>query len=201
VLASSTHLREKFRAIAAPVTIVHNAYDMALLPPFTGARPDRPHIGFIGCLGGWFDWPLVLRLADAVQPMPVTLVGPQASPTPARRPSNIQLHPPCPQAEGVRWLQSFTIGLIPFKQNALTAGIDPIKYYQYRGAGLPMLTTRFGEMAARGEADGAFFLDGADGLARAVELATAWRATPEDVTRVRLEHSWSARFRAARLWR
>jgi len=200
VLVSSMHLREKFRAITAAVTLVRNAYDMSLLPPFTGALPDRPHIGFIGCLGGWFDWPLVLQLAESVQPMPVTLIGPQASPTPARRPSNIRMEPPCTQAEGVRRLQAFTIGLIPFKHNALTAGIDPIKYYQYRAAGLPILTTRFGEMAARTEADGTFALDGVDGVVQIVERAAAWRSTPEEVARFRADHSWSARFNNAGLW-
>ena len=34
--------------------------------------------------------------------------------------------------------------------------MDPVKYYEYRGMGLPVLTTRFGQMASRTRADGVY---------------------------------------------
>jgi hypothetical protein len=142
----------------------------------------------------------VIRLAKAVHPIPITLVGPRAARMPRHLPANISIHPSCTQAEGARWLQSFTVGLIPFMRNDLTAGVDPIKYYQYRGAGLPILTTRFGDMAARGVADGTFFLDDPGGIEGAVQAALACRPTSEEVARFRADHTWAEHFRVARIW-
>lgn len=200
IVVSSTHLQEKFTGAGPVVTLLRNAYDMALLPSIGASRPAAPRLGFVGCLGGWFDWPTVLRLAEAVRHIPIDLVGPRAARVPSRLPDNIHLHPPCSQAEGVRWLQTFSAGLIPFTLDALTAGIDPIKYYQYRGAGLATLSTRFGDMAVRGAADGTFFLDDPGGMRAAVDAALAYRPGEADTRRFRDEHTWTARFRAARLW-
>ena len=200
VLASSTRLCDKFSASGKPVTLLRNAFDMSLLPPFDPDRLRAAHFGFVGCMGGWFDWPTVLRLAAAVSPAPVTLIGPVAARTPRSMPANIQLHPACTQAEGSAWLKTFSAGLIPFVQNTLTAGVDPIKYYQYRGAGLPVLSTRFGDMAVRGAADATFHLDDATGILPAVSAATAYRSSPAEVARFRADNTWAERFRAAGVW-
>ncbi len=200
IFASSSHLFEKFAGAGAPVTLLRNAYDMALLPPFSAQRPASAHAGFIGCLGGWFDWRAVIDLANARAALPITLVGPRAIPVPRPLPANIMLRPPCTQAEGVRLLEIFTAGLIPFVRTSLTAGVDPIKYYQYRGAGLPILTTRFGEMACHGPTEGTFFLDGAGGLERAIDEADAYRPSEADVAAFRAANTWSARFKAAEIW-
>jgi len=53
----------------------------------------------------------------------------------------------------------FDVGLIPFANNDVTAYVDPVKYYEYRALGLPVLSTRFGEMTHRGAADGVYFWD------------------------------------------
>ena len=200
IVVSSTHLQAKFAGAGPEVTLLRNAYDMSLLPPIGAPRPSVPRLGFVGCLGGWFDWPIVLRLAEAVPHLAIDLVGPRAARVPSRLPDNIHLHPPCSQAEGVRWLQTFSAGLIPFTRDALTAGVDPIKYYQYRGAGLATLSTRFGDMTARGVADGTFFMDDSGGMRAAVEAALAYRPGEADMRRFREHNTWAARFRAAQLW-
>jgi hypothetical protein len=193
VFTSSSALTAKFARVAHDVTHVPNAYDMSLLPAPAERMAGPARIGFIGCLGGWFDWSLVTAIAAHVTPAPVTLVGPVATRPPARMPANVEIQPPCHQPAAVRWLDQFTIGLIPFRQTPLTAAIDPVKYYQYRGAGLPILSSRFGEMSQRGPAEATFFADaGAPG--RAIDLALAYRASPEAVVRFREENTWTRRF-------
>ncbi len=194
LVVSSTHLASKFQAAGRPVMLLPNAYEMALLPPFSPQRRADAHLGFIGCLGSWFDWHMALRVADVVAPVPMTLAGPLATRPPRALPANVRLLPPCSQAEGVSRLETFSAGLIPFAISPLTAGVDPIKYYQYRGAGLPVLTTRFGEMALRGRADGVFFLDADAGIEAAVADAAAYQPSAEGIARVRADHDWHARF-------
>ena len=200
VVASTAPLVRKFSALHPRVIQLRNAFDMSLLAPYEGPPRGPAHVGFIGCLGGWFDWSVTARLAEAVHPAPVTLIGPKASRAPMGLPGNVTLHPPCSQTEGARRIQEFTIGLIPFTIDALTAGVDPIKYYQYRAAGLPVLATRFGEMAARGAADGVFFLDANQDMTTAVTDASAYRASASEIASFREANTWTARFRETRIW-
>jgi hypothetical protein len=107
--------------------------------------------------------------------------------------------PECHQAGTIAHLSTIAAGLIPFTRDALTAGVDPIKYYQYRGAGLPVLSTRFGEMARRNEADDTFFLDRSEPLASVITRALAHRLEPAAVEAFRTANTWQARLTAARI--
>ena len=198
IYASSSRLARKFSGSHRPVRLVRNAYDMSLLDGMS-APAAGPRLGFIGCLGGWFDWPLVAEIAAHVAPAPVTLVGPVASPLPARLPPNIELQPPCHQSGTIRGLQQVTVGLIPFAKTMLTAGIDPIKYYQYRGAGLSILSTRFGDMAERGVADATFFAD-AGTLESSIEDALAHTSSPAAIQQFREDNSWTRRLEQSRVF-
>jgi hypothetical protein len=69
--------------------LIPNAYDMDLLPAASLAAAYRPQaLGFLGCMGRWFDWALLSRLAAQVHPMPVHLVGPRPAPVPRVLPGN-----------------------------------------------------------------------------------------------------------------
>jgi glycosyltransferase involved in cell wall biosynthesis len=200
VIASSTFLAEKFAGGPAPVVKLLNAYPMRSLPPWRPSAPasaSGPVLGYIGCLGQWFDWPLVVRLAQAMPAGRIELVGPRAVPPPGNLPSNVRLWPACGHLEAVSHLRRFSAGLIPFQKNALTAGVDPIKFYEYRAFGLPVLSTTFGEMARRSRADGVYFLDGADDLKSVVSAALAHRDSEAAVARFRQLHDWEQRFSEA----
>ena len=200
IFVSSPALGIKFSSAGPPVTLLPNAFDMTLLPEVREHTTQPPHVGFIGCMGGWFDWARTVELANAISPVPVTLVGPVATAPPAALPPNIAVHPACPQPEAVRWLDRFSVGLIPFIRNTLTEGVDPIKYYQYRGAGLPVLSTRFGPMATRTGDDRTFFIDDPAGPRVAFERAHASITGKNDLRAFREENDWNERFRTARIW-
>ncbi|MBN2579499.1 MAG: hypothetical protein JXB10_10945 [Pirellulales bacterium] len=198
VLASSTYLAAKFARRGVRVEKVANAYCMASLPEILpSAEPARRAelvLGYIGCLGPWFDWPLVLALAESLPQAQLEIIGPQMAPLPARFPANLRLHSACPQTEGARWTSRFAAGLIPFRLNPLTAGVDPIKYYEYRAAGLPILSTSFGEMALRDAEDGVYFLDQTHDWSGLVARATARRLPAAELDCFRRENDWSRRF-------
>ena len=91
-------------------------------------------------------------------------------------------------------MQGFSVGLIPFLKNKLTASVDPIKYYEYFALGLPVLSTRFGEMALRDGRSGVFLVDSKDNLAAQVKNALSYECRIEDINSFRLENSWESRF-------
>ena len=116
-------------------------------------------LGYLGVIDRWFDWALVTDLARRYPHARIQLIGPQHSPPPGMLPDNVQCLSPVPQHQVYQAMAQFDVGLIPFVLNDVTRYVDPVKYYEYRALGLPVLTTRFGEMAHRGIEDGVHFWD------------------------------------------
>ena len=170
-------------------------YDVLAPPSVLRPPPSPPVLGYVGCIGHWFDWPLVMRLAEALPQARIELVGPCVVAPPQGLPANVRLLPACRQSQAAGHLARFSAGLIPFRCNALTAGVDPIKYYEYRAAGLPVLSTSFGEMAHRGRDDGVYFLDRTDDLAGTVAAALSHCCDAAEASRFRRQNNWTSRFR------
>ncbi len=203
ICVSSSALAEKFGPLNPDVRLVRNACDPASLSE--GVRRSDPStnaiIGYVGTIGAWFDWTLVVALARACPGTRIRLVGPVDVPCPDPLPPNIEMRPPCPHDEAMREMAGFSVGLIPFRLTPLTASVDPIKYYEYAALGVPVLTTRFGEMRHRLMCPGVFGVDHDTELAAVVSEALAWRAEPSATKQFRAENSWDSRFAAVELGR
>lgn len=196
VLVPSTALWDKLSAAGSRRLRVPNACDPRSLPrgPLAPAAP--PVVGYVGCIGAWFDWPLVIQLARAHPDLRFELTGP-CYVRPARLPSNVVLRGVCGHPDAMERMARFSVGLIPFVRNTLTASVDPIKYYEYRALGVPVLSTRFGEMAQHGADTGVFFADEPDALRRALE---APRPSEPALQAFRDANSWERRFEEAGLF-
>lgn len=200
ILTPSSALWDKFARLQVKRIMLHNASEMSSLPPPSASHNGRAVYGYIGCISTWFDWSIVARLAETSPDAHVHVVGPCFSRPSQPLPKNITLFAACPHDQAVDRLRSFSVGLIPFRRTRLTDGVDPIKYYEYRGMGLPVLTTTFGEMARRGVDDGTYFMDETAGIERAAEAALKRGPDPAAVAKFRLEHTWERRFEEARLF-
>jgi len=190
VVASSSYLAAKFANRGLNVKKVLNGYAMQSLQSWQPVVKQDMVLGFLGCFGRWFDWPLVARIARQLPQARLELVGPQHVSPPSGLPSNIHLFPPCKQSDAWKHLSRFSAGLIPFLSNALTAGFDPIKYYEYRAAGLPVLSTSFGEMALRKAEDSVYFLDRTNDLPSLVNKAIRHCDDRTTMARFRRDHDW-----------
>ena len=199
VLVSSTLLAERFAACGKRLRMALNACAIETLPrvPDLPARPASPMLGYVGTIAKWFDWEMVIGLAVAHPAVPVRLIGPVFGSIPNHLPRNIELLPACQHQQAIAHMQAFSVGLIPFKRTTLTASVDPIKYYEYRALGLPVLSSRFGEMAMREDQPGVFLMDQDSNLEQQLRLALAHRDQPEAIQAFRNRHSWDARFEAA----
>ncbi len=200
VLASSTFLAGKFRRRGLRVAKILNGCSPAPLPERRPASEPAPVLGYLGCMGQWFDWGLVLRLAEELPWVRVELVGPCHWRPQVDLPPNVRLLPACPQSETPEHLARFGAGLIPFRRTALTAAVDPVKFYEYRAAGLPVLSTSFGEMALRGARDGVYFLDRSEELRSVVGRALNHRFGRAEIEQFRRDHNWTERFQSSELF-
>lgn len=200
VYASAGRLRDKFTALGRAPILVRNACDPAVLPSMADvARLREPDlIGYIGTLASWFDWNLVLRLARARPDLRFRLIGPRHVPLPDALPPNVEVLPACAHEQAMQEMARFAVGLIPFRRNALTDAVDPVKYYEYRAMGMAVISTPFGEMPAHaGEDPGAILVDDAQDATQALVRALEWQEPATQVACFRQTHAWAQRFREA----
>lgn len=201
MLASSTALLDRFSANVLKPVLAHNACDTGVLPDVGVARySGKPVFGYVGTIANWFDWPLVIKLALKNPETVVRLIGPVYSPPPAPLPKNIELVPACSHPVAIEMMQHFSAGLIPFKINVLTSSVDPIKYYEYRAMGLPVISTSFGEMALRENLNGVSIVNQYTELASLLRRVDAYRPDSEEIRNFRSENNWFARFDAANIF-
>lgn len=202
ISVSSTRLAAHLSRYSDKLLVVRNACDTDLPEPALERRAQvdakSPHVlGYVGTIGAWFDWDLVVRLAQANPMHKIRLIGPLYNPPQRTLPGNIELLPACSHAEAIQHMHTFSVGLIPFKLTSLTASVDPIKYYEYRALGLPVISTPFGEMSLRGNEPGVFLLNGSPNLRQITAQAIAHIDNASVIDCFRRKNSWESRFELA----
>jgi glycosyltransferase involved in cell wall biosynthesis len=197
IMASSTALTHNLALHQVKLRTVLNGLTRPSPSAETSLTLARPPVfGYVGTIDHWFDWEAVAQLAEENPEAHVDLVGPCGHPPELDLPDNVRLLPAIPQHQVHEVLQGFSLGLIPFRLCRLTQYVDPVKYYEYRAAGLPVLSSRFGEMAHRGQQDGVFFFD--DLWSEHVQLSQVLssRPTNEETREFAARHAWHRRFEA-----
>jgi len=198
VLVSSTALKRRWCDVRPDVRLVHNGLDPSVLPTSRiETIRERKILGYVGTIAPWFDWEWVLALAKSRPTDLVRLIGPMFTPPPQGLPENIEILPPRTHPDAIRSMQDFDVGLIPFKNTDLTVSVDPIKYYEYRALGLPIISTEFGEMELRGEEEGVFLSRNMQEIHPLVGEALRYRASVDSIKQFVAANTWETRFAAA----
>lgn len=137
VYCSASQIAADVSEVRSDALVVLNGYSTDYLPEPSRIE-QRRYIGYVGSIAEWFDWPLVCSLALALPDVTVRLIGPEFVARPTEMPANIEFLGERPQDEIADFVRQFAVGLIPFRINDLTSGVDPIKYYEYRSMGVPV---------------------------------------------------------------
>lgn len=150
IICTSHPLVEKFSKNDAKVHLCLNACTSG----FALKRKKNKEIakdaltfGYVGTIASWFDWEWIIELANLHPSNRIRLVGPLKTLKPKELPANIIFEKAISHDDVPAFLAEIDVGLIPFKRNEITHYVDPIKYYEYRSNGLPVLSTPFGEMS------------------------------------------------------
>lgn len=195
ILTSSTYLKNKFSAKHPDVKLVLNGCRPNLpLAQHQSIANKKKVVGYIGTIAQWFDWDLVIHLASNCPDCIFRLIGPQHVLTPKDLPSNIEVHSALNHSDAIKAMQHFDIGLIPFKLNRLTNAVDPIKYYEYRAMGLPVLSTGFGEMALRVDEDAVFVINDDETALQILRKSLSYTPIMTETEAFRIKNTWQARF-------
>jgi len=199
ILVSSTGLKNKFGHHGLEVELLRNGANAGNWKVREGKEAGGLVFGYVGTMGGWFDWALVVRMARTLGDVRFDLVGPVMERPTVALPDNVRLLGECSSEEVPERLDGFAAGLIPFEVNRLTDAIDPIKYYEYRCAGLPVISTRIGDMRWRDSKSDVYLVDGNTDFANMREdIRRRREISRESVERFREENSWNSRFGRSR---
>ena len=198
VIASSSFLFQHFKNLGCDVRLVRNACSSARLPHRkTPLQNESSTIGYVGTIGDWFDWEFVTEVANTITDANVEIIGPLYCKPANSLPTNVKILPPMCHSDALRRMTSFKAGLIPFKSSLLTSSVDPIKYYEYRALGVPVISTVFGEMAKRKSEHGVFLAENLCDIGSLVEQAIAYTPKDIEVETFRAENDWKVRFNNA----
>lgn len=106
---------------------------------------NGPIIGYIGVVATWLDLQLIDRLAAAYPNYNLVMVGPLYNVQDVPRRPNIHWLGFKPYEQLASYAQLFDVGIIPFKNSSMIEAVNPIKMWEYMGAGLPVVTTAIPE--------------------------------------------------------
>jgi len=157
-------------------------------------------LGYIGTIAAWFDWSLIDELCDQLKRQGfdryhIEIIGPIHGRLPKSLPSRVVIKPPLAQEAIWDALNRFDVALIPFKVNRLTASVDPVKFYEYRAAGLPVISSRSGEMARRDQSEGVYFFE--DLCRGGLDIESLLEKSHQPEEAYFRDVDWSVRFSAA----
>ncbi len=130
-----------------------SAYER-LTNPETTSHPEitkipSPRLGYAGMISDRMDWDLIGRLAAREPSWNFVFVGPVAEKKITGRAagiSNIYFLPPRPYEEVPSVLKSFDLGILPYRDNPFFRFLNPLKFYEMAGAGLPMVSSPIEEL-------------------------------------------------------
>ena len=116
--------------------------DGEIPPDIQGIK--KPILGYVGTLGEWVDFDILIQLAKAKPDWSIVMIGPVTS----KRFSSLMTGIPNLHWLGEKeynelpaYLDVFDVCLIPFKVNEFTEKIYPTKFHQYLGAGKPVVSS------------------------------------------------------------
>ena len=213
VFASSRALLERVKTVRGSgdgIAYLGNGVDFDHFRKGDGAGPSKqPRLGYIGALAPWVDFDAIADLARRHREWEIVMVGPILHGV-EDQVLELTSSPNVFHLAAVSYdrlpeiLSQFNLGLIPFRLNQLTRGVNPNKLYEYLAAGLPVVTTRF-SAEVLGLPDIVKAVDAGDDFAAACEKTitelnddqradeireTAWRVARENDWNVIAETFW-----------
>ncbi len=107
---------------------------------------NRRVIGYFGAIEEWFDVEIINKLAERNKDWLFVIIGHVSPDICFRELDNIRLIGKVSYSKLVDYASLFDVALIPFKVNELTDCVSPVKYFEYKALGLPVVTTPIYEM-------------------------------------------------------
>ncbi len=165
------------------------------------ARIPAPRIGFFGLFNEWIDLALLEEIALKEPNWSFVFIGPtQIPPSELPQLPNIHFLGPIPYKQLPQAAQHFNVGLIPFKINALTLKVNPLKLIEYLSLGLPVVSTPLPEVLKYKEH--VEIASEPDGFRKAIEKALLGdnAVLHEERRKIAEKNSWKEKSNELKTW-
>lgn len=155
VIASAQNLMKGIHIDGKPVKYIPHGVDYEHFSPKRNDSSKRlpiqeiptPRIGFFGLINSWVDLDLLGFVAAHHPQWSFIFIGPSQLPMSSLpKGNNIYYLGKIPYEMLPLHAQYFDVGLIPFKVNALTEAVNPLKMMEYFSMGLPVVSTPIPEV-------------------------------------------------------
>ncbi|MBI4737967.1 glycosyltransferase [Candidatus Woesearchaeota archaeon] len=211
VLATAQRLYDRMRDLNPRTYLLPNGADVShfarnldqlVSPPADIESVPHPVIGYVGGIADWFDLDLIEAIARCRPKWSFVLIG-QNDMSLKRQGvvENIHFLGQKKYQHLPDYIACFDVCLIPFKINAITESVSPIKLYEYLATGKPVVSSDLPEV--RQYADLVAIAEGPRDFELAIErlLATPQsRAVQEARLRVAQANSWERRVDDVTMW-
>lgn len=149
IFTVSPYLKQKMFGNEHHVTWLPNAVDLDYFQKETAVHPalknlPTPIIGFLGILQDRIDINILELIARNNPEKSIVLAGPIWPEFPKekfKKFPNVHFLGPIKHWEIPSLYNGFTVGIIPYKNNEFIKSTDPMKYYEYLAANLPIVST------------------------------------------------------------
>ncbi len=155
-------------------------------------------VGFVGGIADWIDTDMLAELATLRPQYTLVLIGPVFTNLGKfAQLQNVKLMGPKPYTDLPWIVQSFAVGLAPFRLNELTESVNPVKVYEYLAAGIEVIATPMRELLPM--ADAIHFARTGEELAVGIDgIVDGSRKTEPSVReKIAQDNSWTKRIAEA----
>lgn len=198
VVVTASPLIEKVRSYGVqnihyiPNGVDYNHYQQPSKRPDEYVDRQGPIAVYMGALDSWFD---VETLATCVRYFPqVTFVligAARIDLTMLKEFSNVLYLGRREYHALPAYLQHANVGLIPFKVTPLIESVSPLKLYEYMACGLPVVASRWRELAQTGAP--AYLADDCSGFVTGLESALTENSRREEYRAFARANAWESR--------
>jgi glycosyltransferase involved in cell wall biosynthesis len=192
------------RSTVVPNGMTAADYDDLPEPPEWFTSLGGPVAFYAGALEHRVDVEGILDAAIKLENWTFCLVGPMTDPhrfsALAGQP-NVTIHPPVAHQEILAMARASTVGIIPHRRTEMSVSMNPLKLYEYLGAGIPVVAADLPPI--RGVSERVLLVEPGSTYAPAIEAAATMPPLPNDeLVAWRASNSWEdryQRFKAAAL--
>lgn len=174
IVLTSRNLAVPFAQCNKPTTIIPNGVDFSHYARVSMGAMSEKTVVYMGSLGQWVDFDLLHEVAVELPEWRFKIVGDLRGRTLSRLtwPSNVEFVGVVPYEDLPRLLKGCSVGIIPFRpEDPIVKSTDPLKFYEYLAAGLPVVATRIPDLLRFAKTTGVFFADGAADFSEAIRQA------------------------------
>jgi len=160
IVATNETIAAKFASHEDKLSLIQNGVDHDLFaePALAWLEtlhelPQQRRLLYVGAMREWFDTEALAAIARGYPDWQIDCYGDALAEVRQSLAScgNVAFKGTLPQSAIAQEAPRYDVALIPFRESPLTIGVDPLKFYEYISAGIPVVSSPIHALEAFGD--------------------------------------------------